>query len=361
MPGVSRADDPSTAVWSYVVRGLELLVGAWPRSLPLPDAERGAAHLAPGERSLRDWLARPFEELVDLAHAAGRRAGLAGLVAAIALAGTVESVSVDHLPGVHDRLLRLLAVLRRVGARRCWLAACDVDDRVRRIGQLVEIVVAAIRGIVSDGVLTRASRRSTTCEFLEWLRTPRRIGRCRSRRPSCVGGYDLAFAFRGGDPARPSMAAGVALENAARLFFTYKGAMFWKMQAGMGDVVFAPLYQVLRRRGVRFRFFHRVTALRLAADRRSIGAHRHGPPGRARRPRRRVRAARGRARPAVLAGRAALGAGRRAPTERGAGEPRVVLGAVAGRRGADAHRGTGLRPRRSSGSPSAPCRICAAS
>ena len=48
--------------------------------------------------------------------------------------------------------------------------------------------------------------------------------------------------------------------------------MFWKMQAGMGDVVFAPLYQVLRRRGVAFRFFHRVTGLRLAADRRSIGA-----------------------------------------------------------------------------------------
>ena len=68
------------------------------------------------------------------------------------------------------------------------------------------------------------------------------------------------------------MAAGVALENAARLFFTYKGAMFWKMQAGMGDVVFAPLYEVLRRRGVQFRFFHRVTGLRLAADRRSIGA-----------------------------------------------------------------------------------------
>ncbi len=147
----------------------------------------------------------------------------------------------------------------------------DVDDRVRRIGQLVEIVVAAIRGIVSDGVLTRGFSAIDDIEFLDWLRSHGASDDALTS-PVLVGGYDLAFAFRGGDPSRPSMAAGVALENAARLFFTYKGAMFWKMQAGMGDVVFAPLYQVLRRRGVRFRFFHRVTGLRLAADRRSVGA-----------------------------------------------------------------------------------------
>src|SRR5690606_14148382 len=37
------------------------------------------------------------------------------------------------------------------------------------------------------------------------------------------------------------------------------------MNAGMGDVVFAPLYEVLRRRGVRFQFFHKLTKLELAA------------------------------------------------------------------------------------------------
>ena len=55
------------------------------------------------------------------------------------------------------------------------------------------------------------------------------------------------------------LAAGVALRGAMRMFFTYKGALFWKMQAGMGDVVFAPLYEVLKRRGVRFEFFHKLT------------------------------------------------------------------------------------------------------
>src|SRR5439155_1264022 len=46
-------------------------------------------------------------------------------------------------------------------------------------------------------------------------------------------------------------------------FFTYRGSFFWRMQAGMGDVVFAPFYEVLRRRGVRFAFFHRLENVRL--------------------------------------------------------------------------------------------------
>ena len=57
-----------------------------------------------------------------------------------------------------------------------------------------------------------------------------------------------------------------------QVLFEYKGALFWKMTAGMGDVVIAPLYQVLRRRGVRFEFFHRVDALHLDADRHGVDA-----------------------------------------------------------------------------------------
>ena len=35
-------------------------------------------------------------------------------------------------------------------------------------------------------------------------------------------------------------------------------------RAGMGDIVFAPLYQVLKKRGVRFEFFHRLSNVGLA-------------------------------------------------------------------------------------------------
>jgi uncharacterized protein with NAD-binding domain and iron-sulfur cluster len=56
------------------------------------------------------------------------------------------------------------------------------------------------------------------------------------------------------------------------VLFEYKGAIFWKMTAGMGDVVIAPLYEALRRRGVTFEFFHRIDALHLDPQRQAVDA-----------------------------------------------------------------------------------------
>ena len=63
---------------------------------------------------------------------------------------------------------------------------------------------------------------------------------------------------------RRGVSAGVAVFLTTKMFFEYRGAIFWKMAAGMGDVVFAPLYQALRARGVEFEFFHRVDRLHLS-------------------------------------------------------------------------------------------------
>ncbi|TMQ04623.1 MAG: hypothetical protein E6J91_43010 [Deltaproteobacteria bacterium] len=60
--------------------------------------------------------------------------------------------------------------------------------------------------------------------------------------------------------------AGTGLHYALRLVFTYKRAFAFKMQAGMGDTIFAPFYQVLSARGVRFEFFHAVDELATGRD-----------------------------------------------------------------------------------------------
>jgi uncharacterized protein with NAD-binding domain and iron-sulfur cluster len=78
------------------------------------------------------------------------------------------------------------------------------------------------------------------------------------------------FAFRGGKPEHPALEAGSAFLTLVRVLFTYKEAFTFKMQAGMGDVIFAPLYLVLAQRGVRFEFFQRVVNLGLAHDGKSI-------------------------------------------------------------------------------------------
>ena len=82
--------------------------------------------------------------------------------------------------------------------------------------------------------------------------------------------YDLVFGYEGGDRDQPGFSAGTGLHLAGRMFLTYRGAIFWKMRAGMGDVIFAPLYELLHRRGVRFAFFRQVERLRLAPDGRSV-------------------------------------------------------------------------------------------
>ena len=79
------------------------------------------------------------------------------------------------------------------------------------------------------------------------------------------GLYDYTFAYRHGEV--PMMSATTAIEGLRRLFAGYRGAFFWKATAGMGDTICTPIYLLLKQRGVRFRFFHRVTALRLDPSR----------------------------------------------------------------------------------------------
>ena len=39
--------------------------------------------------------------------------------------------------------------------------------------------------------------------------------------------------------------------------------MFWRLRAGMGDAIFAPLYEALKGRGVHFKFLHKLSAIEI--------------------------------------------------------------------------------------------------
>ena len=143
-------------------------------------------------------------------------------------------------------------------------------------------MTANLFGIVADGLLTRPDGFGAInhLDYRDWL-LGHGIDPDALESPILRGMYDLVFGYEEGDPARPRFSAGLGLQLATKMLLGYSGALFWKMQAGMGEVIFAPLYEVLRDRGVEFRFFHRVDALRLAEDGRSIAAIDLGRPGRA--------------------------------------------------------------------------------
>ncbi len=138
-------------------------------------------------------------------------------------------------------------------------------DKARWTRMVWEIGLAVARGMAVDGVLWRGFHVIDHRDLWEWLEehgAPERQKYCVMVR----GLYTQAFAFPNGREEDRSMAAGSSLRAALRMLLGYRGAFMRKMRAGMGDIVFGPFYRLLRRRGVHFKFFHRVKALHVASD-----------------------------------------------------------------------------------------------
>ena len=215
-----------------------------------------------------DWIAmhRP-EKGAATSPALAAQGGVAVAwwrrAAASALLGAIQVVTWALMA---SRVLAriVLAVLRALGAVRsaCWVPI------------VFDLVMAMAIGIATDIIPfgRRGFDRINALDFRDWLM---RHGAMRTTVDCAVvrALYDLAFAYPGGDasdPAKGQGATGAALRFLMELGLSYKGAPLWKMNAGMGDTVFTPLYQVLLDRKVRFSFFHQVSDIGLSGDQRSV-------------------------------------------------------------------------------------------
>ena len=150
-----------------------------------------------------------------------------------------------------------------------WLA----DDDHRFMWEVADLTLASMLGLIRTGVMfdPRGLDAIDDYECREWLRMNGASLRS-LQSPFLRGLYDLSMGYEDGDLQRPRLSAGQGLRGTLRTFFGYRGAFMWRMRAGMGDVVFAPLYEALQSRGVRFEFFHRLTNVGLpqgSADGRS--------------------------------------------------------------------------------------------
>ena len=224
----------------------------------------------------------PGLELVAV-PAAGAREGVADLDEAVsrlfaALGGDVRGVlgaAAEVLDALAAEGLDRPLVLRAFGI---LLQAIDFvldflrirydelareSDSLRRAYYLVDLMLAIVRGSIEDGVIEQDNFSVVDdVDLRDWLLAhgaTRESADCALIRAIV---YDLGFAYECGDPQRPSCAAGTALRGLLRAFFTYRGSLMWKLNGGMGDVVFLPFYELLLKRGVEVRFFHRVEALK---------------------------------------------------------------------------------------------------
>ncbi|BBB10386.1 FAD-dependent oxidoreductase [Sphingopyxis sp. EG6] len=126
---------------------------------------------------------------------------------------------------------------------------------------LAGLAMVIVRGLVRDRVFATGFQAIDKYDAREWLSRHGASERV-LRNGNYMAGYSYAFAFTDGDPLQKSFAAGTALRAYFRMLFASHGNLFYHMNGGMGEVFVLPYYDVLRRRGVRFHFFHKVTALR---------------------------------------------------------------------------------------------------
>jgi uncharacterized protein with NAD-binding domain and iron-sulfur cluster len=268
LPGDPLRQDNPFSVSSYLAHAVRLLAtvveSARRRQGTAGESGRGVPHLSPLDpAAILDGLVRlvRYGHLATLVGLAEAMRGLAVLFGAWSRRPPGRGAEEDllrPLDNVARSALRLLSELARQ------------DSEIRRVWEICDLLLTVLRGTVRFGLVTdpRGFDAIDEYDFREWLELN---GASRTTLESAFlrgVGYDQMFAYEDGDAARPKISAGQALRIFLRLLFTYRGALFWKMRAGMGDVVFSPFYEVLSRRGVRFELFHRLEALRLAPERR---------------------------------------------------------------------------------------------
>ncbi len=185
-----------------------------------------------------------------------------------------------HLETIHGHLAQMSNRFRKIGS------APGDDGLIAKLAlEMLEIGMASIRGFLNPkyGLLKDFDlNRIDEYEFLDWLvenGAPADIGALRDtghlkapQQPFLRALYDLAFAYKQSDAVAgekqmvANFAAGAALRCCIRIVATYRGAVLYEMQAGMGEVAIAPLYQLLVSRGVKFEFFSKISNLRLSEN-----------------------------------------------------------------------------------------------
>jgi uncharacterized protein with NAD-binding domain and iron-sulfur cluster len=168
-----------------------------------------------------------------------------------------------HLGGDHDHEPLLCRCLRMLSDSVWKITGGD------RYAMTFDVTATVFRGIITDNLddLDKGGFGQVNGEeLMAWMARHGARPETLAESPILRAFYQLCFAYRDGDRAQPCLAAGKALQAMLRMCLGYRGAIMWKMQAGMGDAIFAPMYEALRARGVRFAFFHEVTDVGVSAD-----------------------------------------------------------------------------------------------
>ena len=227
----------------------------------------GSTAETPAAPDAPHWWQRVADFTGRELHAAEHRMGLGLLHLALDLVRGLEREAMQ--PTVSEALVWLLSHFRS------WAwdllqkpSATHID--ARRLWQLIDLGTSALIGIIQDRVFEPGGFDGIDqYDLREWLM---RSGAQEATAWSApiVTWYNAIAAYEHGDVTKPNMSAGIGLRGLLRLGLTYRGAFSFQLSYEVGDSLVAPLYQVLKNRGVRVMYFHRVRDVVPSADGASV-------------------------------------------------------------------------------------------
>ncbi len=297
-------DDPVLPAWNYVTLTVNLMLNLFTGSALMQASPTGNTHIDPpgflegiferlGSELMADtlnvglWLLRLAHQLADRSHGGSsflaeklgqqERAGLKQL------GGMLKQVADPLFTAAHE--LNHAVLLGMLGQFMAWLwkqvkDSIPVNDEYRHTWIMLNFSYANLRGALHEDVLIRGFDVLNEYDYREWLaQYAFDDGGVTLNSSYMLAIYDAMFAYVDGDnvcppdqpfPPKAKIEAGTAMRCGIRQFLMCKGAGVYKMQAGMGDTIFAPMYEVLKRRGVKFEYFQRVRGLHPSSDNRRI-------------------------------------------------------------------------------------------
>jgi uncharacterized protein with NAD-binding domain and iron-sulfur cluster len=135
-------------------------------------------------------------------------------------------------------------VKNNLGARRRWVTfdmGCSLiigllDDRVLRPGGLEDI---------------------DKYDYRDWLTEHGASSYTIDSAPIKLW-YQNSLAYHEGDPDKPAISAAISIIGQLYASLNYRGSVAFSLSHEVGDSIIAPLYIALKRRGVKFKFFHKA-------------------------------------------------------------------------------------------------------
>lgn len=224
------------------------------------------------QNSLDGYIQKVEESLLTktFSHAVEKHLRVIGTVLSNKQTHHAEHVEahIEHLESVHHGVWDSIGHL------------IEKFPHLLRIWCIIDFAIVATKGIFKDGVVKMDHGKMTLdfsvindYDLKEWLIIHGADKHFIYEFPAIKLMYDGPFAFYKGAVSAPNVEAGTALNILFRWVLTSKENFIWRMQAGMGDTIFAPLYLWLKKEfpeNVRFRFFEKISNLVLSEDKRYV-------------------------------------------------------------------------------------------